>query len=118
MRTDDNRNPAAFTTDLARQAKLTPGVDYEQGTPFPSPSTLHTAKILGDPVEVTIRLIDAVGYQETRAPFGPRWSYINLPKFVWDSLTPDQKRDIVGYHYQHEGNSGSMIALFPNYGKK
>lgn len=123
MRTDDNRNPAAFTVDLARQAGLVMGTDYENGSAFPRGPEI-TAKILGDPVEVTIRLINAVGYRQTRAPFLPRWSYICLPKFLWDAL-PDEptpgmvsKRDVIGYHYQQEGNNGSMKALFPNYGMK
>lgn len=114
MRTDENNNPAAFTTTLALQAGLVRGVDWDEGTPFPPPATLCTAKILGDPIEVTIRLIDAVGYF-THAG-NPRWVYIALPKFVWDSLTAEQKRDVIGFHYQHEGGV-AMRGLFPNYGK-
>lgn len=113
MRTDDNNNPAAFTTDIARQAGLLLHVEYEAGTPFPMPSNLITAKLLGDPVALTIRVIDTIGYQ-THAG-APRWTYINMPKFVWDALTQDQKRDVVGYHYQHEGGT-LMKHLFPNYG--
>ena len=115
MRTDENRNPAAFTTDLARQAGLVAGVDYVDGTRFPPPSTLVTAKILGDPVEVTIRLIDAVGYY-TKALGTPRWAYIAMPKFIWDGLSWEQKRDVVGFHYRMEGGT-SMRSLFPNYGQ-
>jgi hypothetical protein len=114
MRTDDNRNPAAFTTDIARQAGLVQGVDYIDGTPFPAPSTLVTAKLLGDPIAITIRVIDAIGYK-TRAG-SPRWTYIDMPKFVWDGLSQDGKRDVVGYHYQHEGGT-LMRDLFPNYGR-
>jgi hypothetical protein len=114
MRTDENSNPAAFTTDLAKQAGLVEGTDYVAGTPFPAPSLLVTAKIIGDPVQTTIRLIDAVGYY-TRTGLA-RWTYIAIPKFVWDALTPPQKRDIIGFHYQHEGGT-AMRALFPNYGK-
>jgi hypothetical protein len=114
MRTDDNNNPTALTTDLARQAGLKLGVDYVDGSPFPAPSTLKTAKLLGDPVAVTIRVIDAVGYFTRSGE--PRWVYIALPKFVWDALSQDQKRDVIGYHYQHEGGS-MMKKLFPNYGR-
>ena len=114
MRTDENSNPAAFTTDLARQAGLVQGVDYVDGTPFPAPSTLKTAKLLGDPVAITIRLIDAVGYY-TRAGT-PRWAYIAMPRFVWAALNADQRRDVIGYHYQHEGGT-LMRSLFPHYGQ-
>jgi len=112
LRTDDNNNPAAFTTALAIQADLVKGIDWEDGTPFPEPSTLITARILGDPVQITIRLIDAVGYYTRMG--NPRWSYIALPKFVWDTLTPPERRDVIGFHYRHEGGF-AMRKLFPNY---
>lgn len=115
MRTDRNNNPTAFSTDLARQAGLVLGVDYVAGDPFPSPSTLVTAKILGDPVAVSIKLIDAVGYY-TRAN-ELRWTYIAIPDFDWKEKTFDQKRDIIGYHYMREGGT-AMIHLFPRYGQK
>ncbi len=114
MRTDANNNPAAFTTDIAKQAGLVLNVDYCAGDPFPTPSTLVTAKLLGNPVDITIRVIDAIGYF-THAG-APRWIYIALPKFIWNSLTNDQKRDVIGFHYQHEGGT-DMRGLFPNYGQ-
>lgn len=113
-RTDRNNNPAAFTTDLAKQAGLVLGVDYEPGEPFPHPSTLVTARLLGDPVEVTIKLIDAVGYY-TRG-HGPRWPYIAIPKFIWKALSYEQKRNVIGFQYQNEGGT-EMRGLFPNYGR-
>ena len=113
MRTDDNNNPAAFTTDIARQAGLAVGVDYEDGSPFPAPSTLVTAKLLGDPVATTIRVISAVGYYTRQG--APRWAYIAIPRFVWGALSDDQRRDVIGFHYQHEGGT-AMRGLFPNYG--
>lgn len=113
FRTDRNNNPAAFTVDLAKQANLIVGVDYIEGEPFPQPSTLVTAKLLGDPVDVTIRLINAVGYY-TKAG-APRWTYISMPRFIWESLTFEEKRDVIGFHYQHEG--GSLLrGLFPKLG--
>ena len=114
MRTDEHRNPTAFTSDLAKQAGLVLGTDYEVGKPLFPASTLTTARILGDPVEVTIRLIDAVGYY-TKAGI-PRWVYIAMPRLVWAALSHDQKRDVIGFHYQHEGGT-AMRGLFPNYGK-
>jgi hypothetical protein len=114
MRTDDNNNPMAFTTDVARYAGLTEGVDFEGGTPFPPPSQLVTAKLLGDPIAITIRMIDAIGFYTHHSV--QRWVYMALPKFVWDSLSGDQKRDVIGFAYQREGGI-EMRSLFPNYGK-
>ena len=112
MRTDDNNNPTAMTTQVAAQGGLKPGLEFTDGTDFPRPSNLVTAKLIGDPVQLTIRVIDAVGYQTRSGE--PRWSYIDLPKFVWDSLSPTQKRDVIGYHYRHEGGT-TMRHLFPNW---
>lgn len=107
-RTDRNNNPAAFTTDIAKQAGLLEGTDYVAGDPFPS-GTLVTAKILGDPVQTTIRVIDAIGYYTKMG--ATRWTYIALPKFVWDALTPAEKKQVIGFHYQHEGGT-EMKSLF------
>jgi hypothetical protein len=116
LRTDVNNNPTAFTTDLAAQAGLVEGVDYVPGTVFPTGKAfqLVTAKIIGDPIAVTIKLIDAVGYFTKTGQ--PRWIYIALPRWVWNSLTQAQRVDIIGWHYQHEGGV-TMRGLFPNYGK-
>lgn len=107
FRTDRNNNPAAFTTDIAREAGLVLGTDYEQGDPFVvpvrgmPPITLYTAKLLGDPIALTIHVIDKIGYYTNTGI--ERWTYIALPKFVWDSLTPELKKAVIGFHYQHEG---------------
>ncbi len=119
-RTDSHNNPAAFTTDIAKQAGLALGTEYTQGDPFtvPNPSgtpnTYYTARLIGDPIALTIKVIDAIGYFTHGG--SPRWIYAALPKWVWNELTPDGKRDMVGYHYFHEGGS-AMRGMFPNYGK-
>lgn len=106
-RTDRNNNPAAFTVDIAKQAGLVLGTDYVAGDPFPAPSTLVTAKLLGDPIAITIRVIDAIGYV-TKAGQA-RWTYINIPKFLWDAQTPQMKKQIIAFHYHNEGG----VALAP-----
>lgn len=108
-RTDRNRNPAAFTTDIAKQAGLVEGTDYVAGDPFPPPSTLATAKLLGDPIALTIKVIDAVGYYTQHGQ--PRWTYIAIPKRIWDVLDYEEKKYVVGFHYQHEGGT-EMKGLF------
>jgi len=113
MRTDENRNPTAFTTDLAKEARLILGVDYVQGTGFlagSNPYPYYTAHILGDPIDVTRRLIDAVTFY-THAG-SPRWTYIALPQWAWKQLNPV---DVIGYMYMREGGR-EMRHLFPNYG--
>ena len=110
MRTDRNRNPAAFTVAMARQAGLKPGVDYEVGDPFQvDGATLYTAKLLGDPVALTIQVIDRLGFYTQHG--GQRWTYIAMPPFVWDSLAGEVKRRIVGWMYGREGGS-EMKGLF------
>lgn len=111
MRTDENRNPTAFTTDLAKEAGLVLGVDYEQGTQFPNGVDLFTAKILGDPIKVTIKLLDEVGYYTKSGSL--RWVYIGIPDAAWGVLTPDTKRDVIGFQYRREGGT-AMRNLFPN----
>jgi hypothetical protein len=115
FRTDVCRNPAAITTDVAKEAGLKFNVEYAQGLSFTSDGvTYWTAKLLGDPVALTIRVIDAVGYYTKDGH--PRWTYIAVPKFLWDSLEPPQKRDVIGFHYRNEGGV-EMRSLFPNFGK-
>ncbi len=112
MRTDEHRNPTAFTTDIAKQAGLILGTDYEIGKAFPSNSTMATAKLLADPIVTTIRVIDAIGFY-TKSGIG-RWTYISMPDFIWHGLTLEEKRDVIGFMYHHEGGA-VMIPLFPNY---
>ena len=115
FRTDSHNNPAAFTIDIAKQAGLVLGTDYTQGDSFQvGTMTLYTARLISDPIATTIRVIDALGYK-TKSGI-ERWAYICMPKFVWSGLSPDQKRDVIGYHYQYEGGT-EMRHLFPNYGQ-
>ncbi len=85
-----------------------PGGEFVNGDPFPT-GPLITAKLIGDPIALTIRVLDKVGYF-TRAGTA-RWTYIDMPKFVWDMLTNEQKRIVIHFHYVHEGGT-TMLALF------
>lgn len=114
-RADLNRNPTAFITQIAVEAGLKLGVDYSQGDSFTSEGvTYFTAHLLGDPVGLTIKVINTISFETPS--FQLRWTYINMPRFVWNSLTNSQKRDVIGFMYQREGGT-AMRALFPNYGK-
>lgn len=120
MRTDENNNPTAFTCNIAFEGGLRFGIDYDQGAPFEvtaagKTATFYTAKILGDPIELTIQVIDKIGF---RTKWGSsRWIYINGAHFIWLGYTKEQKIDTIGWMYQQEGGT-EMRHLFPNYGKE
>lgn len=115
MRTDDNNNPTAFTTAIAEQAGLELGTEYETGTVFLAAGIgYHTAKLIGDPIALTIKVIDKIGFKNLQGR--PRWVYVNFFHFVWLSFTYEQKLDTIGAMYQNEGGT-AMRHLFPNYGK-
>jgi hypothetical protein len=110
MRTDSHNNPTAFTTAVALTGGLIAGTDFTQGDPFTVGShTYYTARLIGDPIALTIKLIDKVSFQTSWG--APRWSYIDLPKIVWDSLSYDFKKAIIGLMYKHEGGT-AMRGLF------
>ncbi len=111
MRTDAHRNPTAFTTDIAKAAGLVEGVDYERGQPFQAGSaTYYTAKLLLNPIETTLRVIDTIGfYTKTGLQ---RWIYIGIPKFIWDALDRPTKVKVIGFMYHNEGGT-AMKSLFP-----
>lgn len=111
-RTDRHRNPTAFTVSIARQANLIEGVDYLAGDRFPGLSGLRTAKLLKDPVKTTIRVIDLIGFYTDRGK--QRWSYIGLPRFLWDGLAEEEKARIIEWMYQHEGGT-ELSPLFDRY---
>lgn len=116
MRTDDHNNPTAFTTAIAANAGLILGTDYEIGSSFEAGSLIyHTAKLLGDPLEITIRVIDKLSFRTVTGH--ERWDYINFPHFVWLQLSVELKRDVIGWMYQQEGGT-AMRHLFPHYGEK
>lgn len=115
MRTDRNNNPTAMTTDLAKQAGLQEGVDYQVGDSFPGDNSMHTAKLLGDPVATTIKAIDNVGF--TTKSGAPRWTYLSdlgVTNDSWKGMTKDQKVAVIKNMYKHEGGNGSLFATTNN----
>jgi len=110
-RTDRHNNPAAFTTDIAKQAGLVLGVDYEIGDAFPDNPNLFTARLLGDPVEQTIKVIDKLGF--TTDAGGTRWSYTNsIPganNADWSKMSKEQKTAVIAQMYQYENGGGSGL---------
>jgi hypothetical protein len=117
FRTDENNNPTAFDTALAAEAGLVQHVDYEQGTQFPDGAQLWTAKLLGDPIAITIRVLDKVGFYVGNGPDptlpnnGQRWTYTAWLYGAWQPLSETQKRAIIGAMYNYEGGT-TMKGLF------
>jgi hypothetical protein len=117
FRTDTHNNPTAFTTDVAAEARLILGTDYTRGDPFQAGHlTLYTARLIGDPIALTIRVIDLLSFSTQVGNPISRWGYITMPQLTWNVLTPPEKRDVIGWMYQREGGT-AMRNLFPNYGK-
>lgn len=106
-RTDRHNNPTAFTTDIARQAGLVEGRDYVVGDAFPGNPNLRTAKLLGDPIQTTIQVIDSIGFytQDGRQ----RWSHTAMSPQQWRALSPEQRASVVAEMYRNEGGSGSLV---------
>lgn len=108
MRTDRHNNPTAMTTDVAKTGGLVEGVDYTVGDPFTSGGkTYYTARLIGDPMEKTIKAIDNMGFYTQGG--AQRWDYIGMSKSQWDSLNDSQKREVIVGMYQREGGSGELV---------
>lgn len=111
MRTDRNNNPTAMTTDVAKTLGLVEGKDYTAGDPFQGGVT---AKLIGDPVAVTIKALDAAAQDPKKQAFytdagGQRWTHTAISDADWLAKTPEQKRQLVGQMYQREGGSGELM---------
>jgi len=109
-RTDRNNNPTAMIEQMAAEGGLVFGTDYVQGDPFESGSqTFYTAKLIGDPIALTIKVIDKLGFYTS--PPHARWTYIAIPYDLWMTLTGIQKQYVIGFMYGQEGGT-EMKGLF------
>ncbi len=109
MRTDRSNNPTAFTTDIARIAGLKEGTDYVKGDSFGG-GKYHTAKLIGDPVQKTIAVIDKIGFYTQGGK--QRWTHTAIPQSQWNSLNYNQKKQVIKQMYQKEGNQGLLNQYF------
>lgn len=113
MRTDRHNNPAAFTVDIARQAGLVEGVDFVRGDAFPDNPNLFTAKLLGNPIETTIRVIDKIGFMTQGGQ--NRWTYTDTIPGAnnndWQKLGFQEKAQVIKDMYRHEGGNGSLFGI-------
>ncbi len=108
MRTDRNNNPTAFTSDVAKAAGLILGKDYTIGDAFPNNPNLHTARLLGDPIATTIKVIDRIGFYTDSGK--PRWSYVNsIPQAQnWNNLSYSQRVNVIKQMYAYEGGTALL----------
>lgn len=108
-RADRNHNPTALSVDLAHQAGLELGTDYARGDDFQADGhTYYTARLLHDPIWLTLRVIDKVGFF---AGSRHRWNYIAIPPGVWGTFSRYQRILTVKSMYWSEGGT-EMAQLF------
>ena len=118
MRTERNNNPTAMTTDVAKSLWAVEWVDYIQWDSFKTSSgwTLYTARLLGDPIETTIKIFDNAA--EKWIPifytkkWGQRWSYIAMTNDQWKALTQEQKENVIRSMLQHEWWNMSAMSYY------
>ena len=70
-----------------------------------------TAKLLGDPIALTIEVIDRAGFYTHAGAV--RWLYMAMPSWLWQQQTRATKIRIIGEMYSHEGGT-ELRHLFPS----
>lgn len=113
MRTDRHNNPTAMTTDVAKTLGLVEGIDYEVGDKFPD-SNLRTAKLLGNPIDITVKALDLAARDTNKQAFftgsgAQRWTHTAMSDKEWLSKTPEQKAAVIAQMYKNEGGNGSLL---------
>lgn len=98
-RTERNNNPTAMITAKAKQLGWVLWVDYEIWDSFvwSDGRTYYTARLIGDPIETTIRLLDR-WLEKWLANIFSGWTYASklwLNNEVRRNATPDEKREII-----------------------
>jgi hypothetical protein len=109
-RADRNNNPTAMTTGVAKDGGLVFGSEYKTGDPFEAGGqTYYTAYLLGDPLALTLRVINQAGFR-TKSNM-QRWSYISLPDFVWHGLSQDVQIQVITLDVRARGRNGTRASL-------
>lgn len=98
-RTERNNNPTAMITAKAKQLGWILWEDYEIWDSFVGEDwrTYYTARLIGDPIETTIRLLDR-WLEKWLANIFSGWTYASklwLNNEVRRNATPDEKREII-----------------------
>lgn len=118
MRTERNNNPTAMTVDVAKSLWWVEWVDYVQWDSFKTwdGRTLYTAKLIGDPIETTIKLLDNAANSWKWAFYtkwwAQRWTHTAMSDKDWLALTPEQKQNVVLQMLQREGWDINKMAWY------
>lgn len=115
MRTERNNNPTAMITDVAKSLWWVEGVDYVVWDSWKNNEwkTYYTAKLLWDPIDTTIKLLDNAAktwkWAFYTAGWKQRWTHTAMTDDAWLKLSNDQKKQVVLNMLQREwGNINNM----------
>lgn len=118
MRTERNNNPTAMTTDVAKSLWWVEWVDYVQWDSFQTGDwrTLYTAKLIGDPIETTIKLLDNAANTWRWAFYtkwwAKRWTHTGMSDAERLKLSPEEKKNVVLKMLQREWWDISKMAWY------
>lgn len=107
MRTERNNNPTAMITDYAKQLWWVEWVDYVRWDSYVWEDwrTYYTAKLIWDPIETTIRLLDRWATNNVKKNIFTAWTYFNqlwMTNDKWLSLTRQEKENFILKMLKHE----------------
>ena len=118
MRTERNNNPTAMTTDVAKSLWGVEWEDYVQWDSWTNDKwqTFYTAKLLGDPIETTIRLLDRAAETGRWAfytkAWWQRWTHTAMSDADWLKLSPEEKQWVVLKMLQREWGDITKMAWY------
>jgi hypothetical protein len=100
---DRHNSPIRLTVALAKQAGLILGQDYACGDSYEANGHTHyTARLLHDPIALSLIVIDRVGFYGVKIP---RWNYIAIPERVWGTFSDYQRILTLKSMYWAEGGT-------------
>ena len=117
MRTERNNNPTAMITAYAKQLWWVEWVDYVQWDWWTNDEwkTYYTAKLIGDPIEKTIELLDRWVANNVKQNVFTAWSYrkdLWMNNEKWSKLSHEEKQNVVLKMLQHEWWDISKMAYY------
>ena len=116
MRTERNNNPTAMTSDVARSLWGVEWEDYIVWDAFQDNPNLHTAYLLGDPIETTIRLLDRAATTGRWAFYTKgwkqRWTHTAMTDEAWLNLSAEEKKNVVLKMLHNEWGDISKMAYY------
>ena len=116
MRTERNNNPTAMITAKAKQLWWVLWVDYEIWDSFTGSDwrTYYTARLIWDPIETTIRLLDRWLEKWLSNIFSGRTyaSKLWLNNEVRRNATPEEKKEIVYKMLAEEGGNMDLMRYY------